>query len=330
MIGRAVRLFLINVPVGVVSVPVAIRLLRDTGYREDRAFDAGGLALAGSGLVALLIGLQQGGSWGWSSPSVVGLLAGGALLVTLFTVRALHHPAPVVDMRIFANPVFAISMIALSLMTMAQYCRLVYVPLELETTRGIGEQQIGLIMMPNAIGLAMTMPIGGRLTDRIGAKVPFVVGSALLFAGFWPLAHISASTRLWTIALTLFIGGLGTGIAIMAPNVVSMNSVRRPQVGQASGLSQVTRQVAAAFGTATLVSVFVRRAPDVRNLDTPELVRDAISAYNLLFFIALALIAAGAAVGLFLPGRSKALELQRARRTERDELIEAGAFVAEM
>ena len=84
------------------------------------------------------------------------LVAMTAILVTLFTVRALHHPAPVVDMRIFANPVFAISMIALSLMTMAQYCRLVYVPLELETTRGIGEQQIGLIMMPNAIGLALT------------------------------------------------------------------------------------------------------------------------------------------------------------------------------
>jgi EmrB/QacA subfamily drug resistance transporter len=319
-------LFLINVPIGLVGVPVAVRLLRDTGYREARPFDRFGLATAGTGLVALLIGLQQGGSWGWTSVAVVALLGAGAVLFTVFTVHSLRHQAPLVDMRLFANPVFALSMVAIALMTVAQYSRLVYIPLELGSTRGIDELKIGLVMLPAALGVAITMPIGGWLTDRVGSRLPYTSGVVVLFAAYWSLAHLTADTDLVWVALALLVGGLGAGLGLMAPNVVAMNSVTASHVGQAAGLSSVSRQVSAAFGTAVLASIFASVLPAEQGAGGASL-DDSIAAYNTIFRAVLYVLAVAAFVGLWLPGRRRALELQRERSIERERLIESGALV---
>ncbi|MEZ5258589.1 MAG: MFS transporter [Ilumatobacteraceae bacterium] len=140
-------------------------------------------------------------------------------------------------MRLFANPVFTLAMLASSLLTIGQYCRLIYIPLELGTTRGIDELKIGFVMLPAALGVAATMPLGGRLTDRIGARLPVALGAAVLFVSYLPLANLGPDTQLRWISLALLGGGLGAGLAVMSPNIVAMNAVPAPSVGQASGLS---------------------------------------------------------------------------------------------
>ena len=166
---------------------------------------------------------------------VVVLLAGGALLLTVFTLHSLRHHSPLVEMRLFATPVFAVSMAALCLMAVAQYGRLVYTPLELGTTRDIDELQIGLVMLPAAIGVAVMMPLGGRLTDRFGSRLPFTLGAAIMAVSYWGLAHLTVDTDLAWISLALLCGGFGAGIGSMSPNVTAMNAVNAGFVGQASG-----------------------------------------------------------------------------------------------
>ena len=317
-------LFLINVPVGLVGIPVAMALLRDTGYRESRPFDLTGLLTAGAGLVAVLVGLQQGGDWGWISPAVLGLLVGGALLLTAFTLHSLRHHAPLVEMRLFATPVFAVSIGALCLMTVAQYGRLVYTPLELGTTRDINELRIGLVMLPAALGVAVMMPLGGRLTDRFGSRLPYTLGASIMAVSYWGLAHLTPDTNLAWISLALLCGGFGAGIGSMSPNVTAMNSVSASYVGQASGLSSVTRQVAAAFGTAVLASIFASSAPDAADLSDPSAVDGAVDAFNTVFGAVIVVLLVAVVVGLFLPGRRRAAELQQERLEERERLIAEG------
>ena len=320
-------LFLINVPVGLIGIPVAMSLLRDTGYREKRPFDLTGLCTAGAGLVAVLVGLQQGGEWGWTSPAVIALLAGGALLLVAFTLHSLHHDAPLVEMRLFATPVFAVSIGALCLMTVAQYGRLVYTPLELGSTRDINELRIGLVMMPAALGVAVMMPLGGRLTDRFGSRLPYTLGAAIMAVSYWGLAHLTADTNLVWISLALLCGGFGAGIGSMSPNVTAMNSVSASYVGQASGLSSVTRQVAAAFGTAVLASIFASTAPDTADLTDPSVVGDAVDAFNTVFAAVIVVLLVAIVVGLFLPGRRRAHELQQERLEERERLVAEGLLL---
>jgi DHA2 family multidrug resistance protein len=312
-------LFLINVPIGIAGVPIALRLLKDTGFRETRRLDRIGLLLSGVGLATLLIGFSKGESWGWSSPSVVAMIGGGVLLLAVFTRRTLRVDAPLVDMRILANPVFAIGMVAISLLTVAQYTRLVYIPLELGTARSISAFRIGLTMLPSALGIAITMPIGGRLADKVGARIPVTLGAAILGISFVGLAELRPATSLPVIALILFIGGLGSGLAMMAPNIVAMNAVDSRKVSQASALSQTARQVAAAVGVSIVAAVFATNASVVLPAGA-NATAASISPYRIVFLVAAALCATTVGVAQFLPGKTKARQLQADRRAELQEL----------
>jgi EmrB/QacA subfamily drug resistance transporter len=306
-------LFLINVPIGAVGVPVAIRLLRDVGHREIRPFDRVGLALSSTGLVAFLVGVSQGGIQGWGEPLVITLVVAGVLFMGLFVAHVRRTDLPLLELGILANPVFAVAMVTIGLITTSQFSRLVYVPLELGALRGVSEVRIGLVMLPSAVGMAATMPLGGRLVDRIGARLPVSVGVTALAVSFWGLANLTLSTSLVTVAAILFLGGLGSGLAMMSPNIIAMNSVATRQVSQASGLSNVSRQLSAAVGVAALASVFASLRPD--DGATVGAAR-ALEPYHDVFLISLALLVAALVAAQFLPGKEKALELQAARRAE--------------
>lgn len=306
-------LFLINVPIGAVGVPLALRLLRDTGFRERRRFDRLGLALTASGLTLLVVGLSETGKSGWTGP-VLAMLAGAVLLLGLFVRHANRVEAPLVDLRILASPVFAVAMVTVGLMTIAQFSRLVYIPLELGSLRGISELRIGLTMLPSALGIAVTMPIGGRLADRIGARLPVSVAIVVLGASFWALANLTTSTPLPAVAAILFVGGLGAGLGIMAPNIVAMNSVRARDLSQASGLSNVSRQVSAAVGTALLAAIFAGVRPDGDVGAVPA--GEALEAYRTVFLVSMGILAVALVTAQFLPGRTRALALQRERQDE--------------
>ena len=320
-------LFLVNVPIGAIAIPVAMRVLRESGHGEPRPLDRGGLALATAGLFALLVGLQQGGAWGWTSPVVLTLLGSSVVLLAWFSQHSLRRSGALVDLRILAQPVFAMAMVVSGLMAASQYARLVYIPLLLGATRGIDELTIGLVMLPGAIGVASMMPFGGRLADRVGSRLPYTLGCAIALVSFWPLAHLGVDTPLWQISVALFVGGLGSGLAIMAPGLVALNSVRAAQVGQASGLNQVSRQLSGALGTAALASIFVAAAP-AAGVAGPPATQPAVDAYNTVFLATMAMLAVAVVLGFVLPGRTKALALQRERAAERRELQEVTGLAA--
>lgn len=316
-------LFLINVPIGLVGFPVALRLLRDTGFREVRRFDRTGLALGGTGLALLMIGVSEAGRNSWTEPSVVVMLSTCVVLLGLFGRHVLRAESPLVDLRIFANRVFAIGMGTRGLMAVSQFSRLVYIPLLLGTVRGVSELQIGLVMLPSAAGMATMMPVGGRLADRVGARIPVSVGIALLAASFAGLAELTTTTPLWVVSGLLFAGGLGSGLSMMAPGIVAMNSVTARQVSQATGLSTVSRQVSAAVGTAVLASIFAATRPE--GLPSNLSPAAAVSPYRTVFLVSIGLLACAFVAAQFLPGKEKARALQQERRDELDTLAAEAA-----
>lgn len=311
-------LFLVNVPIGLLAVPITARLLRPSGVLVQRRFDAFGFAIVSVGLVALLVGLQQGGAWGWSTGPVVGLLAGGSLLIAVFSVRALGLESPLADVRLFANPIYALSLLVMSLSVTAQYVRIVYIPLELQGLRGIDASTVGWLMMPSAVGMAMTLPLGGRLTDRLGSRLPVTFGMAVVAVAFWELGHLSATTSLWEISIWIFLGGLGSGIGMTAPNVTSVNAVRAEQVGQATALGQVARQVTLALGLGVLASIFAGMAP-ARGDASPAARASALDAFNTMFLLGFWILIAVMVAAQFLPGKAKSREMHERLLAERGE-----------
>jgi DHA2 family multidrug resistance protein len=321
-------LFLVNVPIGLIGVPLAMRLLRETAGGEPRRLDTTGLAAASSAIVLLLIGLADGGTEGFGSATAIVTLATSAVLTVWFVRHTFGSPTPLVDLRILGHPVFAAAMVVLVLLSVAQFARLVYIPLELGTTRDISALTIGLVMLPQAIGIAITMPISGRLADRIGARVPAVIGITMFAASFFALSNLSPETSLEYISGCLFFGGVGTGLAMMPPNVVAMNSVTAKKVSQATALSQVSRQLAAAVGTAVLAAVFASLRP-TGDLASRANVDASVDAYDTVFMIVFVLLVITALLALLLPGKRGALELQAERRRERGVLRGIGELELE-
>ncbi|MDO8363411.1 MAG: MDR family MFS transporter [Actinomycetota bacterium] len=319
-------LFLVNVPIGLIAIPVTSRLLRASGTMVRRPLDRLGFGVVAAGLVLLLVGLQQGGSWGWGSASVLAFLVAGLGLTALFVVRALRIESPLAEVRIFGNPVFSLALLVMSLSTLAQYMRLIYIPMELEGVRGIEASTVGWLMMPSAVGMAFTLPIGGRLVDRLGGRVPSTIGLLIVAAAYWPLSNLGQDTSLWTISILLFIGGLGSGIGMTAPNVISINAVRATQVGQATALSQVGRQITLAMGLAVLASVYVGLAPARGNATPPtaaEALRisaESMHAYNMMFRIAFWILIAVVLLAQFLPAKATSQAMQERLAAERDAL----------
>ncbi|MFV0259343.1 MAG: DHA2 family efflux MFS transporter permease subunit [Acidimicrobiales bacterium] len=314
-------LFLINVPIGLVGVPVAIMLLRDSGVRRSTPFDAVGLLLAGTSLTTLLVGVSQGSTWGWASPATVSLLVVGLVLGATFVFHVRRSSHPLIDLTIMAKPVFALGMAAIALMTVAQYGRLVFIPLQLSGVREVAEIRVGLVMLPSALGMAVTMPIGGRLVDRIGARIPVSIGAGVLGLSFVAMAQITLTTPLLVISAILFVGGLGSGMAMMSPNIVAMNSVETRRVAQATALSSVSRQVAAAVGVAILAAVFA----SAQAANPPVSPAAIEQPYHTVFWLSAALLAVAVVVAQFLPGKAQALELQAQRAAEMDQVDGPGA-----
>jgi DHA2 family multidrug resistance protein len=308
-------LFLINVPIGIVGVPAAARLLRDVGARDDRSLDVPGLTASAVGLVLVLLALSEAPEWGWTSTEfVVSIVVGLALLAT-WIVRSLHIRTPLIELRMFAIPAFTLTMVIVWLVTISQYARLVFIPLEFETLRGFDALSVGLMLTPAALGVAITMPIGGRLADRIGARVPVSIGLAITALSFWPLGHLHADTSEVVVGTWLFVGGLGVGLSMMPNTVIAMNSVHGRYVAQASAVRSLNRQIAASLGTAVLASILASRIGAIGShagKPTPH----ALAGYNDLFLIAMFLTVASMVCALWLPGKRGAKALQEERRRD--------------
>lgn len=320
-------LFLVNVPIGAIGVLTALRLLRDTAPRQHRPFDGRGLALGSSGLVALLFGFSQAAEWGWGSAPVMALLLAAAALLTAFARRELGIEHPLLDLRMFKVSIFTLTVVIAWTSSIVQFGRLVFLPLELQTLRDMTALEVGGLFVPAAVASALMFPIAGRVTDRIGPRVPVVVGGLCMAVATWMLAHLSPTTPVSTIATALVIQGTGTGLAMMANAVTGMNALPASFVAQASALRSINRKVAAALGVAVLATVVSMRLGSVSaaGIAAAEVGR-AQAAYNAVFFVAFGCAVASVVLGMFLPDRRANRALQDARAAEH---VEPDTFAVE-
>ncbi len=310
-------LFLINVPIGGIAVAAAVRLFRDTGYRERRRFDGVGLGLVTVGLVLCLYAFARASDWGWASGSTVGMLSvGGAFFVAFVSwERRVEHPA--IDIAMFAVPIFSLTLAVIATAVVVQYGILVFLPLELETVRGLSALRVGTMLVPMAIGAAITFPLGGRLTDRIGPRLPVMVGLTLLGTSAWILGHTSVDSATWIIEVAVLTQGLGFGFSMMPNSVTGLNALPQRFVAQATAVRQLNTRVAASFGVAVLATIVATQmGGEVSSAGTAS----AQSAYGTVFVIATGVAAVGVVLGAFLPNSERNRELQTERAEEDREL----------
>jgi DHA2 family multidrug resistance protein len=315
-------LFLINVPIGAVGTVLGVRLLKSFGYREHRPLDWTGAVVATVGITAVLLALSEGASWGWSSGRTLGLGAAGVVLLGVFSwwsVRRTDHP--LIDMSMFRIPTYSTTITVICLLTLSQYGRLVFVPLELESLRGMSPLRTGLVLTPTAVGAALTMPIGGRLADRIGARLPVTLGLLPVAAATWYLTTLTPTSSLFWLMFWLFVSGAGFGIAMMPNTVAGLNSLPGNLLATGSATRQLCRQIFGSVAVAGLTAVVATQIGGHIAYNGTHAVEVVQAAYNDVFVVGFWALVATVVAALFLPGKEASLAMQRARAAEAESIV---------
>ncbi|MFC5265266.1 MFS transporter [Kribbella qitaiheensis] len=263
MVGGAVTeglawqwIFWINVPVGVVAIPLVLRHIPES-RGVARRLDLGGATLITLAVLGLVWGVVRGAVAGWTSPEVLASFTLGVLLLVGFLVWEARSEHPMVPLEFFRSRPFSAGNSAGFFLTAALFGAVFFLAQYMQVTFGSGPLKAGLQLLPWTATLFLVAPIAGRLVDRLGER-PFVVaGLALQAVGMFWISEVSKNTVQYTeLVLPLVVAGCGVSMAMPATQSASIGALPREAVGIASGIYSMMRQLGGVVGVAVLAAVF--------------------------------------------------------------------------
>ncbi len=241
--------FYINVPIGALALGLSLYFVpSDSPVEINHKFDLAGAITFMAGLITLLLGLNQGSEWGWTSLPIITLFVGAIILLTIFVLIEKRSPNPMLDLKLFRNTLFTASTVNAVFNYICLYSIVFLMPFYLIQGRSLNSAQAGLLLTAQPIVMAIVTPISGTLSDRIGSRLPGMIGMAVLGFGLYLLSRLDHTTPLWVAALGLAVSGLGIGIFISPNSSALMGSAPHNQQGIASGILASGRNVGMMLG----------------------------------------------------------------------------------
>jgi EmrB/QacA subfamily drug resistance transporter len=249
-------IFWLNVPIGIVLIPLALLRLQET-HGPAGKLDLPGLGLASAGLTGIVWGLVRGHGQGWTSAEIVTALTAGGIVFALFVLWELRAAEPMLPMRFFRNRVFALANVASLLMFFGMFGSIFLLSQFFQTVQGYSPLGSGLRILPWTIMPMFVAPIAGALSDRIGGARLMGIGLTLQAGGLGSLAAISTpSTPYWELVAPFMVSGVGMAMFWAPVANVVLAAVRPEEEGQASGAQNAIRELGGVFGVAVLASVW--------------------------------------------------------------------------
>jgi EmrB/QacA subfamily drug resistance transporter len=250
-------IFLVNLPIAVVAIVVAVRALQpDAGRADAGALDWVGAVLLCPGLAGVVFGLSETESHGGiGGLTAFGPILAGLALVALFAWHSLRVPRPLIELRLFRSGGFRAAAIVTFLLGAALFSMLLVLPLYYQVDRGESALNAGLLLAPQGVGAALMLPISGRLTDRLGGGPVVLAGCSVIALATLPLAFVSSHTPYALLGGVLFVRGIGLGASIQPATAAAYAHLHSSQVPRATAALNTLRQIGGSIGTALLAVV---------------------------------------------------------------------------
>ncbi len=282
-------IFFINVPVGMVAYYLGKRFIpSDKKKMRSDSFDLLGSGLFSLGLLALMVALNQGGTLGWLSWPILLSFTVSIVLLTAFIRVELRSFSPLLDLSLFINRTFSISVISAIINYIGVYSITFLMPFYLIQGRGLEPAQAGLILTAMPLVMAMMAPISGLLSDRLGTKALTTSGMVLLSCSLILLTGLSEATSWWSVVFRLIVAGIGIGIFISPNTSALMGSAPKNRQGTAAGIHATSRNFGMVLGVGYAGAVFTSilgSGHDAGNTLTIEAVRTSFLASAVLVAI---------------------------------------------
>jgi EmrB/QacA subfamily drug resistance transporter len=257
-------IFFVNVPVGIIGVALALRVLPASEGHGGVRLDWLGAILSSIGAAALVFGLAETGEkGGFAGPITWAPIVAGLTLIVLFVLHARRTPHALINVGLFRKPGFSSASATTFVLGAAMFGSMILLPLYFQVARGEDATTAGLLLIPQGLGMAFAMPASGALTDRIGGGVPTLAGVAVLIVTSLVLAGVGGDTSYVLLSAVLFVRGLGIGFAMMPSMAAAYATLSPADVPRATTALNVLQRCGGAIGTA-LLTVALTRALDDR------------------------------------------------------------------
>ncbi len=308
-------IFYVNLPIGVAAVVAALRILPRVAPAPADRLDWRGLVLMASGLPLLTYGLAEIGSTGtFTSSKVIFPIAAGLILIGVFAAHALKATRPLLNLRLYKRPTFSSASFAMFCLGAALFGGMILLPLYWQTIRHETVVDTGLLTAPQGLGMALIMPLAGKLTDRLGGGPLALFGVLVTTVTTIPFGLVGAHTSVAWLSVAMFMRGMGIGFAFMPAMAAAYAALNRSELSDATPQLNVLQRVGGSIGTA-LLAVILQRA-----LTGQHTLSGAASAYGTAFW---------ASAGLTALAIIPCVILLRAERRARAEKGAAAAADAE-
>jgi EmrB/QacA subfamily drug resistance transporter len=254
-------IFYVNVPIGAIAVIAALRVLPNVERGKTDRLDFAGLGLMASGLVLVTYGLAEIGSTGsFTSPKVLIPCIAGIALVCAFIVHALRMRTgkPLLDLRLYKRPTFSSASFAMFCLGAALFGGMILLPLYWQGIRHESVVDTGLLTAPQGLGMALVMPLAGKLADRFGGGPLALFGVIVTTLTTVPFGLIGAHTSITYLAVMMLLRGAGIGFAFMPAMTAAFAALDRSELSDATPQLNVLQRVGGSIGTAVLAVVLQR------------------------------------------------------------------------
>ena len=254
-------IFYVNVPIGVIAVTAAIRILPNVERAKTDRLDFAGLGLMAGGLVLLTYGLAEIGTLGtFTATRVIVPCIVGIALVCVFVVHALRMRTgkPLLDLRLYRRPTFSAASFAMFCLGAALFGSMILLPYYWQSIRHESVLDTGLLTAPQGLGMALVMPLAGKLSDRFGGGPLALLGVIVTTVMTIPFGLIGAHTSIVGLSFAMLVRGAGIGFAFMPAMTAAFASLEHSELSDATPQLNVLQRVGGSIGTAVLAVVLQR------------------------------------------------------------------------
>ncbi|MFF4899626.1 MFS transporter [Streptomyces sp. NPDC001068] len=309
---------------GAVGVCAVWWAVRESPVRAPGRFDVlGALGLA-VGLTCLLLGVSQGGQWGWGSPRVLALFAAAVLVLALWWWQQLRTEQPLVDLHLVSRPRVGLSHVAALLTGFAFYAnslvtaQLVQAPKATGYGLGLSIVATGLCLLPGGVTMLLFSPLSARISASRGPRITLALGAGVIACGY--VVRVADSRDLWLIILGATVVATGTTLAYSALPTLILRAVPASQTASANGVNVLMRTIGQAASSAAVAAVLTHHTSLVGGAQVPTL-----HGYLLSFTMAGVVALVAGAAALSIPGDKATEEAPPVRggtRGARDDALE--------
>ena len=310
-------IFYINLPLGLVALILIAATLPGTARRHQHSIDYAGAVLLATGLSAIILVTDIGGSvYPWDSSIILGLSAAAVLSLIVFVFVERRAAEPVLPLRLFENRSFSVSSVVALVVGFAMFGSVTYLPVFLQVVKGSSPTASGLQMVPMMGGMLLSSIISGQLISRSGRyRIYPIAGTAVMVLGLGLLSRVQVDTSMNALLWMMLLLGLGMGLVMQVLVIAVQNAVDYRDLGVATSGNTLFRSIGGSVGTAALGAVFAARLasdlagrfPDRATAGGAELNLHAIAALPEAVRRGYALAFTNATSGIFLAATGIAL-----------------------